>query len=104
MTSPLARGLIHGVAMQSSVPMGCEIQTLDNARNGTGAKVAASVGCDAAADVADCLRGKTVVEIVSAVPGTFTVLPRLYGPNVDGHIFPDQPLKLIMEGKFPPMP
>jgi para-nitrobenzyl esterase len=62
------------------------------------------VGCDAASDVAACLRGKTTAELVSAVPGTFTVLPRLYGPNVDGHVFPDQPLKLIVEGKFPPMP
>jgi para-nitrobenzyl esterase len=104
MTSPLTRGLIHGVAMQSSVPNGCEIQTLDNARSGTGVKVAAAVGCDAAADIAACLRGKSIAEIVAAVPGTFTVLPRLYGPNVDGHIFPDQPLKLIMAGKYPPMP
>jgi para-nitrobenzyl esterase len=104
MTSPLTRGLIHGVAMQSSVPSGCEIQTLDNARNGTGAKVAASAGCDAAADIAACLRGKSIAEIVSAVPGTFTVLPRLFGPNVDGHVFPDQPLQLIMAGKSPPMP
>ena len=32
MTSPLTRGLIHGVAMQSSVPNGCEIQTLADAR------------------------------------------------------------------------
>jgi para-nitrobenzyl esterase len=103
MTSPLTRGLIHGVAMQSSVPNGCELQTLDNAR-GTGVKVAAAAGCDAAADIAACLRGKSVAEIVSAVPGTFTVLPRIYGPNVDGHIFPDQPLKLIMEGKYPSMP
>jgi para-nitrobenzyl esterase len=102
MTSPLTRGLIHGVAMQSSVPSGCEIQTLDNARN-TGVKVAAAARCDTAADVADCLRAKSVSEIVSAVPGTFTVLPRIYGPNVDGHIFPDQPLKLIMEGKYPAM-
>src|SRR3954451_15483138 len=66
MTSPLTRGLIHGVAMQSSVPSGCEIQTLDNAGRGTGVKVAAAVGCDAAADIAACLRGKTIAEIVSA--------------------------------------
>jgi para-nitrobenzyl esterase len=104
MTSPQSRGLIHGVAMQSSVPSGCEIQTLDNARKGTGVKVAAAVGCEAASDVAACLRGKSIAEIVSAVPGTFTVLPRIYGPNVDGYIFPDQPLKLIMEGKYPSMP
>jgi len=103
MTSPLTRGLIHGAAMQSSVPNGCELQTLDNAR-GTGVKVAAAADCDAAADIAACLREKSVAEIVSAVPGTFTVLPRIYGPNVDGHIFPDQPLRLIMEGKYPSMP
>ena len=46
-------------------------------RNGTGAKVATSVGCDGAADIAACLRGKSIAEIVAAVPGTFTVLPRL---------------------------
>ena len=101
MTSPLTRGLIHGVAMQSSVPMGCEIQTMADAKAGTGRKVATAMGCDTAADVAACLRAKSVTDIVSALPGTFTVLPRLYGPNVDGQIFPGQPLKLIMEGKYP---
>src|SRR5450432_3354678 len=103
LTSPLTRGLIHTVAMQSSVPSGCEIQTLDNARN-MGVKVASAAGCDAASDVAACLRAKSASEIVSAVPGTFTVLPRIYGPNVDGQVFPDQPLKLIGEGRYPPMP
>jgi para-nitrobenzyl esterase len=103
-TSPLTRGLIHGVAMQSSVPMGCEIQTLGNAEQGTGTKVVTAAGCNTATDVAGCLRGKSVAEIVAAVPGTFTVLSRLYGPNVDGHVFPDQPLKLITEGKYQPMP
>jgi para-nitrobenzyl esterase len=104
MTSPLTRGLIHGVAMQSSVPMGCEFQALDDARKGTGARVAAATGCNTAADIAACLRDKSVIDIVSAVPGTFTVLARHYGPNVDGHIFPDQPLKLITEGRYPMMP
>ena len=104
MTSPLTRGLIHGVAMQSSVPMGCEIQTLNDARNGTGAKVAKLMGCDKENDVGACLRGKGVADLVAAVPGTFTVLPRLYGPNVDGTIFPEQPLKLIKAGKYPAMP
>lgn len=104
MTSPLTRGLIHGVAMQSSVPMGCEIQTMADAKAGTGRKVATAMGCDAAADVAACLRAKSVTDIVSALPGTFTVLPRRYGPNMDGHVFPDQPLRLIMEGKYPAMP
>ena len=104
MTSPLTRGLIHGVAMQSSVPMGCEIQTMADAKAGTGRRVATTTGCDTAADVAACLRSKSVTDIISALPGTFTVLPRPYGPNMDGHIFPEQPIKLIAEGKYPAMP
>jgi para-nitrobenzyl esterase len=104
MTSPMTRGLIHGVSMQSSVPMGCEIQTLADAQSGTGRKVASLTGCDSAPNVAACLRGKSVSEIVSAVPGTFTVLARLYGPNVDGHVFAEQPIKLLAQGKFPAMP
>src|SRR5205085_2998356 len=66
MSSPLTRGLIHGGGMQSSVASGCELQPLDDARNGTGVKVAAAVGCGMAADVAACMRGKSTVEIVSA--------------------------------------
>src|SRR4029077_4796043 len=72
MTSPLTRGLIHGVAMQSSVPSGCEIQTLADAEPGTGVRVAKALGCEGAADVAACLRGKSVEEVVAAVPGTFS--------------------------------
>jgi len=104
MTSPMTRGLIHGVAMQSSVPAGCEIQTLAEAENGTGARMVKALGCEAAPDIAACLRGKTTREVVSAVPGTFSVLPRLYGPNVDGHLFPDQPIKLIAQRRYPAMP
>jgi para-nitrobenzyl esterase len=103
MTSPLARGLFHGASMQSSVPTSCEIQTLAEMEAGTGTRVAAALGC--AGDAAGaCLRGKTTEEIVRAVPGTFTVFPRIYGPNVDGWIFPDQPLKRIAEKKHQAMP
>ena len=49
MTSPLTRGLIHGIAMQSSVPVGCEIQTSADAKNGTGERVVKALGCDTAA-------------------------------------------------------
>jgi para-nitrobenzyl esterase len=104
MTSPLARELFHGVAMQSSVPVGCEIQTLADAKKGTGTKVVKAVGCDTASNVAACLRSKDVGALVRAVPGTFGVLPRVYGPNADGHVFPDQPLKLIAARKHRAMP
>jgi para-nitrobenzyl esterase len=104
MTSPRTRGLFHGVAMQSSVPAGCEIQTMSDAEHGTGARVAEALGCDTAADVAACLRSRSVSEVVSAVPGNFSVLPRVYGPNVDGYLFPDQPINLITQKRYPAMP
>ena len=102
--SPLTRGLIHGVAMQSSVPTGCEIKTLAEDENDTGRRVAKAAGCDTARDVAGCLRSKSVAEIVKAVPGTVSVFPRIYGPNMDGHVFPDQPIKIIAAQRHPAMP
>jgi len=90
--------------MESSVPVGCEMQTLADAENGSGGRVIKALACDTAPDIAACLRGKSVAEIISAVPGNFSVLPRVYGPNVDGHVFPDQPIKLIISRQYPPMP
>ncbi len=90
--------------MQSSVPAACEIKTLAEDENNTGLRVAKAAGCDAAADVVTCLRSKSTTEIVKAVPGTFSVLTRIYGPNVDGHVFTEQPIKIIAEGRHPAMP
>src|SRR5262245_6563210 len=103
-TSPLTRGLIHGVAMQSSVPAGCEIKTLQEDENDTGQRVAKAIGCDTAPDISACLRGKSAAEIVKGVPGTFSVFPRIYGPNMDGHVFPEQPIKIIETKRHPAMP
>jgi para-nitrobenzyl esterase len=103
-TSPLTHGLIHAVAMESSVPTGCEIQTLADAEKGTGTRVVKALGCDGAADVAACLRAKSVDAVVSAVPGNFSVLPRVYGPNMDGHVFAQQPIQAIEQGHAPAIP
>ena len=102
MTAPSARGLFHGAAMQASVPTGCELPTLADAEQGTGQRVAQALGCTA--DVAACLRGKSTAEIVRAVPGTFGLFPRIYGPNVDGWLFPEQPRALIERGTYRHMP
>ena len=104
MTSPLAQGLFHGAAMQSSVPTACELQTLADVQQGTGTRVTNATGCANTADIAACLRGKTVNEIVSAVSGLTNIYARVYGPNVDGHVFPDQPRKLIQARRYKPMP
>ncbi len=104
LSSPLTKGLIHGVSMQSSVPTGCELPTLADAENGTGRDVVNKVGCADKADIAACLREKTVTELVTALPGTFTVLPRIYGPNIDGVVFPGQPIERIRRRLTPAVP
>lgn len=105
LTSPMTKGLIHGVSMQSSVPTGCEIPTLADVERGTGNAVVAKAGCENSSDIAACLRSKSVSEIVRALPaGPFSVLPRMYGPNMDGHVFVDQPLALIKQRKYPAVP
>lgn len=104
MTSPAARGLFHRAAMQSSVPTGCELPTLAQAENGTGRQVAQALGCDVTTTDGACLRAKSTEDIVRAVPGTFGVLPRVYGPNVDGLVFPDQPRARIARRQHDDMP
>jgi para-nitrobenzyl esterase len=103
-SSPLARGLFHAAAMQSSVPTGCEIQTLADMQQRTGQRVVKAAGCDGEPDVAACLRRKSAVEMVSAVPAVTNVFPRTYGPNMDGLVFPDQPLKIVSRRAHAAMP
>ncbi|MDB5905748.1 MAG: Carboxylic ester hydrolase, partial [Betaproteobacteria bacterium] len=103
-SSPLARGLFHAAAMESSVPTGCEIPTLAEVEGRTGQRVVKAVGCDSAANVAACLRSKRTTEIVSAVPAGTNVFPRIYGPNMDGHVFPDQPLSIVARRAHTAMP
>ena len=103
MTAPAARGLFQGAAMQSSVPTGCEIATLADVQAEAGARVARALGCNGPG-AASCLRAKPMTDIVRAVPGTFGVFPRIYGPNVDGNVFPEQPLLAIRRGDQWPMP
>lgn len=104
LTAPLARGLFQMAAMESSVPSGCELPTLQHAEASTGAALARAIGCEATANVAVCLRQKSAADLVAALPGSFGVLPRVYGPNVDGVVFPDQPIKRIASGQFTQMP
>lgn len=107
MTAPAARGLFHAAAMESSVPTGCELPTLADAENGTGRALAHKLGCDASSNAgadASCLRGKSAQDIVRAIPGSFGVQPRQHGPNMDGQVFPQQPIAAIRRGEHAAMP
>lgn len=103
MTAPSARGLFQRAAMESSVPTGCEIPTLADLEASTGKNVVAKLGCDRG-DSMSCLAGKSTAELVQAVPGTFGVLPRIYGPVVDGKVFPEQPRAVIARGAHAHVP
>ena len=104
MTAPAAAGLFQSAAMESSVPSGCELSTLADIENGTGKTVVDKLGCDTTHDVAACLRSKDVKEVIAALPGKFSVLPRFYGPNIDGVVFPGQPRERLADGKSAMMP
>ena len=104
MTAPATAGLFQSAAMESSVPSGCEISTLAEAEAGTGKTLVAKLGCDTASDVAACMRAKDAKDVIAALPGYFSVLPRLYGPVVDGVVFPGQPRARIADGTTPTMP
>jgi para-nitrobenzyl esterase len=99
LTSPLATGLFHAAAMQSSVPTGCEFHTMAQAQARTGLRLAQVTGCNEAGNAAACLRAKSPSELVRALPAVTNLFPRTYGPVVDGYVFPEQPLKLLAEGK-----
>lgn len=103
LAAPAARGLFHAAAMESSVPTGCELQTLKEAEQGTGQRVAQLLGCTGA-DAAACLRGKSAAEVVKALPGGFGLFARLYGPAMDGVVFPEQPIAAIEAGRHAHMP
>lgn len=104
MTAPLAQGLFHGAAMESSVPTGCELQTLADSEQRTGARVARAAGCADSKDIAGCLRSKSLAELISAIPSPTDIFPRVYGPNVDGHVFPEQPIARIRGRRYTPIP
>jgi len=98
MSSPLAQGLFHAAAMQSSVPTGCEIQTRADAQARTGKRFASAIGCVREDDVAQCLRSKSPEEVVRALATPNALSLRVYGPVMDGIVFPDQPRNRIEAG------
>jgi para-nitrobenzyl esterase len=103
MAAPAAKGLFHAAAMHSSVPTGCELPTLAQAQP-LGRRIADALGCPSTASVPTCMRGKPADQVVRAVPGTLGLMSRLYGPNVDADVFPEQPLAAIRHGRHTRMP
>jgi para-nitrobenzyl esterase len=101
LVSPASQGLFHR-AIQQSGPCA------DNARTQTqaeaqGADLAEALGCAAEADVAACLRTKSVDEILAALPlkeGMILGEGVSWGPHADGTVLPESPAALFAQGLF----
>lgn len=99
LTSPLAAGLFHRALMSSGA---CVSQPLAQ-REAAGDELASTLGCDAG-DVASCLRALPPADLVNAQPNSVDVINPLglealpFGPTVDGHVIPKDPLQALTDG------
>lgn len=112
-TSPVSAGLFHRAITQSG-PCSFVITPLrdEDARApvqsaaSQGRLFAEAVGCGAAADVAACMRGKTVAEVLAAAPRPIELerYGARYQPTIDGYILTEAPWRALAAGRFNRVP
>jgi para-nitrobenzyl esterase len=100
LTTPRAQGLFGAAAMLSG---GCAAHTLDRSE-AIGDALATALGCDAATDIAACMRQKSPAEVVAALPRGYAIGAVSYGPTIDGVVFPEPPLQRILAGRHNHVP
>ena len=112
LVSPEARGLFHSVMLQSGV---CTGWTRTMAPSGTvesgyeqGARLAEALSCASAspADELACLRAKPVDEVMAVLSARQGFLGdgEAYGPVIEGHLLPDEPLAMMHAGDVADVP
>jgi para-nitrobenzyl esterase len=102
--SPLSAGLFSAALMESG---GCGAPTLAQTET-QDQPLVQMAGCDPSGDVTSCLRALPAEDLVTRLPGVVSVsgLDKgvKYGPNVDGHVLVDTPLKTLLAGKHNRVP
>jgi para-nitrobenzyl esterase len=98
--APKSRGLFHRAISESGGCTAHEQVAADAAELTT--TLAAKVGCKGDGVLA-CLRGKSVADLLAAVP-TGTTVGQGFGPIVDGDFMPDQPRTLYDAGNIAKVP
>jgi len=109
--SPLSEGLFRRGIIESGggcynfhrlrTPTATHASAID-----VGEQITAAAGCDGAADVLECLRGKSAEEMVDALfmaDASGLGLPDI-GPNVDGVVLTDDPWALFDDGTATDVP
>jgi para-nitrobenzyl esterase len=103
--SPLAEGLFHRAILHSG---GCPATPLERAE-ANGQRVAADVGCAAPDDTPDCLRTRSMAEIMATLnpdesSGTESLARNAYDGVIDGYAVPEPPGERIAAGRHHHIP
>lgn len=105
LAAPAAQGLYHAAAIQSGLCRLVLAQTTQTgnfpAAQGVGVVVASQLGCTAG-DIAGCLRGKSVAEVLAVATGGASDVGFLVGgalPVVDGVVLDQRPFAAIAAGR-----
>jgi len=114
MVSPLSNGLFAGAIVQSG---GCQplaaVPIVDQPRGALapatdqGRRFASAIGCAGTPDVAACLRGKPVDDILGTLPGEIGILKpgaEVYGAVIDRHALVEAPAEAFAAGRQHPVP
>ncbi len=98
LVSPLSQGLFQRAVVISGP---CDMFfTLDQGYE-QGKSLLKTVGCpEQGPDAVKCLRAKTPAEIYIKSPNRLFALGMTCAPHIDGYVIPDQPIKLIQQGKY----
>jgi para-nitrobenzyl esterase len=94
-SSPLSKGLFHRAIVDSGVED--VAKTLASAEQ-IGAGLSQKLGCSNAADELDCMRKKSVSDVLSAMPNASRTNGGVYDPVVDGHVLKDSPIVIMTNG------
>jgi len=100
MVSPGAAGLFRSAIIESGP---CMRQPTIADREKTGTELVAKLGCHSASNEAACLRSKSALQVFAAMPGSLQG-PLVWGPVVDGHVLPKQPVEAFRSGTFARVP
>ncbi len=105
LVTPLAAGLFSHAIVQSGggyvteKPLHQAPGSSTDSAEALGSDLATVLGCEDAADPADCLRSTNVLEVFSAVLPDGTPLSDVrWGPTIDGYVFPTCISDLVGQG------
>jgi para-nitrobenzyl esterase len=91
-----ASGLFRGAIIESGP---CMRHATMADREKTGHELVAKLGCGNTSNEAACLRAKSALQVLAAIPGSLEG-PLVWAPVIDGYVLPEQPVEAFRSGRF----